>query len=1425
MQIPEYIEIRNPATGKPVAFLSPESDGLNTDTATIDNELNGPCVLEFELPVETVDAEHTDRVLTTKGAMGTVTTPADPNKRQYLTNQYRIIAGGREFVIANPDATDISRDGQKKWEKIRAQESWVLLGKKYATISNDPQTPTPPALAVIILSGGSDLSGGLYAVGSAGHALYALLQGTGWTVGTVDVGGTFDLETEKESILTNINKVQELWGGFLAWDSLNKTVSLRSESTWLNYTSYGIRYAKNLKTINRIDDENITTKLFPFGADDLNIGSVNGGIIYLTNNSYSSEGLTDVWINQDIKTPQALKDAATAHLAKICKPRHTYKVEMLDLRTIPGYEHETFDIGHLIDLADEELGINDRARIIRYKHRIFQPWVCSLDVGDPLKKIQSSIANSIKAADFVKSSIKPNTGFQNLLKAIINTAATPINGATGNYTCIDGVSTWLNPNDGSLTRITPEGLIISSDGGLTWQTAIDGNGFYGNAAWVEKITAAALQIGAATTYESGYNPYEKSANYVTDTDPSLAWSTPAQKLAHANDTWYAPTAKQLKQYLYDQNSIEPYTQDGAVQVNGVGGYIGSSFTTKSKAIKLESFELLNSSSNQYNSLNISLWKLDDAYALVEQVATGTAIKDNGFKCTLNQTLNANTKYAIIVNCPTILGEPKVYMKAMPDGVANSNEYIEGIVNHNYNSATAPAVGTTLSATTEYGLKLNTLLDEWQLIEDAVAVEALTSANSKLSVGMGVDDNCTLLCHFDGSLNSHKGLTPTFTRNSVAYLSDGTQVAAGVPRFENGKFGKGWHCEEGTTNLLTANQSSVETDLTGFGVDGSGVTLSRVTTEHWNGTASIRVQTTQDGTGVSVANTGAGAGTYTFSVWLKGTGNVQIIVWDGTSGVSSTPFALTPTWTRHTITGAVNTGSTIYGYVRRQDASGADFYCDGLQVVQKPYPASWQIGGTVRPGETLSIPTAGIFEKGNWTISKVFVPTITPRMDSIPQYLWIVLIDGNNYIGLRVLNGKLQLLSVSGGTVYAITDSVDLSLNTQCTITASGNGAHFKLYKDGVQIGSDTAYVEPVGALPATMDIGHYAGMYQANGIIDELRIDKVCRPPEVIRSWYNAQAPFYSSQELAQLPGYVKVVTDGIEVYDATGALRVKLGSWVEDLLREYGLQVFNGRIYSSSFKTATKTADNTYIEMASTANGYGYFRAVNPSGKKVIEIGCSEENGAVVFWNGANWTGELATDATNQRIKLYAKDWPLLLNAANSYINIANNGAIEINPDGTAQIILNSPTYVTNGLEVHDSLDVGANTVIHGNLNVGGQIRCDDKLAVQYTENYGERLLNAVEAPEVLYYDRGIAYLQNGEATVYLDPIFLECIEPDTSETPWIFTLSCYGENDVYISDYGQDYFKVKERNGGISNNKFSWKLEAIRSGWANIRLREVVE
>ena len=479
LQPAKYIEIRN-EENKTVAFLSPQADGVRADTATINDGLNGNCTLSFDLPLTS-------------------------DKWQYITDAHTFVVNGKHFILLKPDTEEIVRDGQKVWGKVTAQEKWIELDKKYATISNDPTMPQPKQWSdIIIVSGGSDLSGGHFPVGSAGHALCALLQGTGWTVETVDVTGTFDLESlGKESVLANIKKVQELWGGFLVWDSINKTVSLRSESTWQNYTGFQVRYAKNLKGITRTVNRNLVTRLYPFGKDDLNIGAVNGGVIYLENFTYTDKVYEGTYQNQDIADQTELKAKGIEELAKLCKPRYNYQVTMLDLSVKPEWAHETFSCGDMVDVIDDNVKANDRLRIVQHKYNVFQPWKCEIEVGEPLEKLANRIADNSKVAE----KILANSGTSNILKGIINTKATEINGASGDYSLVDGVSTWWGSangvRNGKVTRITPNGLIISDDGGQTWGLAVDGSGVYANKVVVSDVYALSTDDGYTKMGGSG----------------------------------------------------------------------------------------------------------------------------------------------------------------------------------------------------------------------------------------------------------------------------------------------------------------------------------------------------------------------------------------------------------------------------------------------------------------------------------------------------------------------------------------------------------------------------------------------------------------------------------------------------------------------------------------------------------------------------------------------------------------------------------------------------------------------------------------------------------------------------------------------------------------------------------------------------------
>ena len=92
-----------------------------------------------------------------------------------------------------------------------------------------------------------------------------------------------------------------------------------------------------------------------------------------------------------------------------------------------------------------------------------------------------------------------------------------------------------------------------------------------------------------------------------------------------------------------------------------------------------------------------------------------------------------------------------------------------------------------------------------------------------------------------------------------------------------------------------------------------------------------------------------------------------------------------------------------------------------------------------------------------------------------------------------------------------------------------------------------------------------------------------------------------------------------------------------------------------------------------------------------------------------------------------------------------------------------------------------------------------------------GNQLLYVTETPEVWFEDIGGGTLRNGEATINLDPLFLETVVIDAQHKMRVF-IQMEGESEEVFVTPGSTSFKVKERNNGTSNADFSYRVMAKR-------------
>ena len=180
-----------------------------------------------------------------------------------------------------------------------------------------------------------------------------------------------------------------------------------------------------------------------------------------------------------------------------------------------------------------------------------------------------------------------------------------------------------------------------------------------------------------------------------------------------------------------------------------------------------------------------------------------------------------------------------------------------------------------------------------------------------------------------------------------------------------------------------------------------------------------------------------------------------------------------------------------------------------QLEAKAYATSWQIGGTARAAEVMVVPNAGNFTKGNAAVELTYIPKIDDKA-SKAGILWTNYIDANNYYLVRkdITTGYLSAHVVSGGTDYSITGNSALAVDSENSIMFAINGTNMRLCNNGVQIGADTAYTEPVGTLPTFMYfMSDQAGANQGNGLLDDMRASLTSRTVVEHQTYYASGDP------------------------------------------------------------------------------------------------------------------------------------------------------------------------------------------------------------------------------------------------------------------------------------------------------------------------------
>lgn len=271
--------------------------------------------------------------------------------------------------------------------------------------------------------------------GSGGYAMWAALKDSGWTLGICDViatdfntdidYGCFNVESDMQDVLYNVQYIQELYGGILDWNSKEKILNYRAENdvdyqsykdNFNKWKGYEFRPEKNMTKLPEVTyDNSIITRAYLLGYGNLNVKKVNSGKTYIEDFSYTTdiyEGYLEQSLIYDTNDDGGMKQLlywGKKELSKKCRPRKTIKIEATDIRTVEGYEHEVFDVNDIVRVYYQDDDTNtlkyEDQRVISWEYNAFALWECAVELGDKtqnLSEIFKLIYNK------VEQSPKPN---------------------------------------------------------------------------------------------------------------------------------------------------------------------------------------------------------------------------------------------------------------------------------------------------------------------------------------------------------------------------------------------------------------------------------------------------------------------------------------------------------------------------------------------------------------------------------------------------------------------------------------------------------------------------------------------------------------------------------------------------------------------------------------------------------------------------------------------------------------------------------------------------------------------------------------------------------------------------------------------------------------------------------------------------------
>lgn len=264
-----------------------------------------------------------------------------------------------------------------------------------------------------------------------------------------------------KSVLALLRDVEDTFGVELYFDTENDEITIMDQIGKDNKVRF--YYQKNMTEISRdIDTYGMVTRLYCYGAGELDLKTVNNGLEYIEDFTFVDKlGLRnrirpDVWSDDRYTIPENLLEDGRAKLKEEAKPNVTYSMGLLDLSSRSGHEPESIGLGDTVYAIDEDLLSTELAsRVMRRKYNVRQPQKTEVELEQPKKQLadaqsrafDDNVQDLIETDPVLSSDIQEMTVFNHLL----------------NSRADDGLAEW--------TQTGTAGVSATSEGGFSGENS------------------------------------------------------------------------------------------------------------------------------------------------------------------------------------------------------------------------------------------------------------------------------------------------------------------------------------------------------------------------------------------------------------------------------------------------------------------------------------------------------------------------------------------------------------------------------------------------------------------------------------------------------------------------------------------------------------------------------------------------------------------------------------------------------------------------------------------------------------------------------------------------------------------------------------------------------------------------------------------